>query len=326
MSAVEGETNKKEAGLMEVWSGAPGVRTVSRPVMALHVLQQAFRSFVLSPITFTACLVTVIVAMFVLGAFLLLIHNIGGALQRGGEEMSCRFYLHDGAEPDAVKKLYAGLSAEPGIKQVKVVSKAQALEEFRRELGEQAGLLDGLDAENPLPASFEAALRSEAQSLLPVIAERYKNHPAVEYVQYDKELLMKLGEVARFFRRGALLSALFMLVVTGVIIANTVRLTLASRNDEIVIMRLVGASSSFVKAPALIEGALHGMLGALISLGLLFLAWRGLLHLLPGAAVWESLSLSVGFLPASWSLLVVLSGAFVGLAGSYIAVRRLAET
>ena len=327
---TEGNSHREQggrharAGLPEVWQEAAALPTLSRPAFAMQLVLHALRSFVMSPVTFGACIFTVAVALFVLSAFLLLIHNVGGVLELSRGEASCRLYLRDGVPPEAAAALRAELRAQPGVRDVRLFTKEDALREFGQALSAQAGLLDGLEAENPLPASLRVTAAPGADEVISGVVQRYGQHPAIEYVQYDKELLRKVAEVVRLFRRGAQLSAFFMLLVTGVIIANTVRLTLAMRRDEISIMRLVGASSAFVKAPCLIEGGLHGLVGASVSLLLLYGAWRIVRNAVQAVPIWQMLFPSLSFLPFGTLVLIVIVSVGVGALASLIAVRRIA--
>ena len=320
---MSGAGDTKRAGLTAVWLETAGLPTVSRQVFVLQLVQQALRSVLLSPVAFGACLVTV--SFTLLGAFLLLIGNAGGALEAGPRGVVWRIYLREGTGTEAVDALSRELSTRDGVRSVVYVSKEEALSEFREALHGQSDLLAGLETENPLPASVKISMDGVTEEAVQSLVQEYARHPAAEYVQHDQEFLRKVGSVVALFRRAAQLSVVFMLLVTAVIIANTVRLTASLRRDEISIMRLVGASSAFVKAPCVIEGVLHGFVGGIVSMLLLYGAWRVLLQALRGIPLWETFFPALHFVSA-WTLCaVILGAAIVGALASLFAVRKVAE-
>ena len=130
--------------------------------------------------------------------------------------------------------------------------------------------------ENPFPASVEATLRPGRESPEEVqrLVAAFEKAPGVEEVQYDLLWIQRLATAIRLVRGvGALLGGI--LVLAGVFtISNVIRLTVYARQDELDIMRLVGATRAYVKGPFVVEGLIQGGLGGLISVGLLWGAFR----------------------------------------------------
>src|SRR2546427_374424 len=177
-----------------------------------------------------------------------------------------------------------------------------------------------------LPASVETRPRARlAAPSLRVLAGELEQLPGVRDVEYGREWLDKLealGRGLRAFGAGALLAVLGAALM---VVANTIRLAVYARRDEIEIMKLVGATDGYVRAPFLMEGALQGVLGAGVAVGVVLAAqyW-----LLPHATQAFAVAAGVGaphLLPAHAAALLA-AGALVGFVGSWIAVARFLKT
>jgi cell division transport system permease protein len=204
---------------------------------------------------------------------------------------------------------------------VAYVSRQEALRRFRALFRDLRTLPDDL-GENPFPASLEVTLRPGHQSPEEVsrLVHAYEHAPGVEEVQYDLLWIQRLATAVRLMRGvGAFLGGI--LVLAGVFtISNVIRLTLYARQDELDIMRLVGATRAYVKGPFVVEGMIQGGLGGLVSVGLLWLAF----HVLARDAVSASdlLGHGVVFLSGDLCLAVVLGGMLVGVVGSLVSLGR----
>jgi len=261
---------------------------------------------------------TIAVALFVLGTFLITTSN----LERLGREWSnsaqLSVYLSDGitaAERATIERTLA-----PGnvVASLQYVSKADALARFKKTFSDLTSSLDGL-GENPLPASFEVQLLGGADSVVDLLVAELRQLPGVADVRYDREWLARLVAAINVVRVvGGVLGAL-LTVAAALTVANVVRLGLYARRDELDIMELVGAPRAYVQGPFVMEGTLHGGLGAvvaLVALGVVFLALRGR-YLVPLAS---AINLSaVRFLPVELCLLIVAGGMLVGCVGGLVA-------
>jgi cell division transport system permease protein len=261
---------------------------------------------------------TIAVALFVLGAFLIATSN----LERLGREWSnsaqMSVYLADGvtgAERTAIERTLA-----PGdiVAGVQYVSKADALARFKKTFSDLTSTIDGL-GENPLPASFEVQLQGGANAAVDILVAELRQLPGVADVRYDREWLARLVAAIDGIRLVGGVLGLLLTLAAALTVANVVRLGLYARRDELDIMELVGAPRAYVQGPFVMEGTLHGGLGAvvaLVALGVVFLALRGR-YLVPLAS---AINLSaVRFLPVELCLLIVAGGMLVGCVGGLVA-------
>jgi cell division transport system permease protein len=265
--------------------------------------------------------ITIAVALVVLGALLLITTNLDRMASEWSRAAELSVYLADDATADMRQAIESRLAPGPVVESHRYVSKDEAAQRFRETFADLAGTLDTLEA-NPLPASYEVRLRSETPPpALEELAAGLRNLPGVSDVRYDREWLARLEAIVRLVRGVGFVLAAVLTVGAALTVASVVRLALFSRRDEIAIMRLVGAPHAYINGPFIAEGILHGGLGAGAALMLLaggFLAVRAR-YLTPLA---ETAGLpSVGFLPLWMCLILLVGGMAVGCLGGAIVAR-----
>ena len=319
------ESERMVHGLTEIWKEVGTLPHLSRTGVCLHVLAQVWRSTVRAPVTALLTTFTIAVALFLLGAFVEAAQNIGQRLEESRRGLAVSIFLADAVKPESFPALAAELERLPMVQAVAVRDKAAALDAFRRALGEQASLLEGLEGQNPLPASLEVTLKPGAGGEFEKVVEGWGKRPEVEHIQFDRGLLSQLSELIAFLSRIGWLGMLCMLVVIGFIIANTIRLALASHRHEIEIMRLVGAARGLVRAPYMIEGWLQGLLAGVLSVGALYLATQAIADLVRNSPVLVAFFPDVLFISPLGIALILCVGMGVGLGASYLVVRRFGD-
>jgi cell division transport system permease protein len=264
---------------------------------------------------------TMAVSLFVLGAFLTVASNLNSVVRQWTEKVQVTFYLQDGLAPHIRESLVNRLQDDPAVEHVTYVSRDEALTRFRALFHDLRSLPEDL-GENPFPASVEATLRPDLQSAEAArrLASEFGNAPGVEEVQYDLLWIERLATAIRLLRGlGAFLGGI--LVLAGVFtISNVIRLTVYARQDELDIMRLVGATPAYVKGPFVVEGMIQGGLGGLLSVGLLWIGFRVMAR--DALAASDLLGRAVVFLPVEVCLLIVFGGMTVGVAGSLVSLGR----
>jgi len=287
-----------------------------------YFLEEAFVSLWRSRLMNALSVATIAISLFVLGAFLTVASNLSEVVTRWSKKVQVTFYLQDGLEPTVRESLADRLRAHAAVESVAAVSRQEALERFRTLFRDLSTLPEDLGS-NPFPASIEATLRpghhgpDEVQALV----KEFQDAPGVEEVQYDLLWIQRLATAIRLVRGvGALLGGI--LVLAGVFtISNIIRLTVYARQDELDIMRLVGATRAYVKGPFVLEGMIQGGLGGLVSVALLWVAFRLFAADALGAS--DLLGRTVVFLPADLCLLIVAGGMAVGVVGSLVSLVRL---
>jgi cell division transport system permease protein len=268
-------------------------------------------------------ILTITIALFTLGLFLLLSENLERTVSQWARSAEFSVYLRDDVTQAERDGLERALRSEAAIKAIESVSKDQALARFRRDFPDLAPAAAGAP-ENPFPASLEVRLASSSVdgAALERLARRLLAMPGVADVRYDRRWLDRLASTSSFIRWAGLALATVLMLAAALTVTNVVRLALFSRRDEIEIMELVGAPTAFIRGPFVCEGIIQGGLGAGLALLLL---WFGL-----GAARPRLVSAAAGlidmqgieFLSGATILLLLLGGMAVGCVGGLVAARR----
>ena len=270
-----------------------------------YFVEEALQSLWRSRLINALSIGTIGVSLFVLGAFLTVASNLNQVVTRWTQKVQITFYLEDGVEPHIEQMLLDRIRDDPAVESLVPVDREQARERFRALFRDLRALPEEL-GQNPFPASLEVTLRPDHQTREAVerFVRTYEKAPGVEEVQYDLLWIQRLATTVRLVRGlGAFLGGI--LALAGVFtISNVIRLTVYARQDELDIMRLVGATQAYVRGPFVVEGMLQGGLGGLLSLGLLWLAFR---VFAPGAlAGSDLLGRSAVSLPAEICLLLTI--------------------
>ncbi|MFH0996589.1 MAG: permease-like cell division protein FtsX [Pseudomonadota bacterium] len=217
---------------------------------------------------------TVALSVLIAGAFLLIWTNLNHWMTASESTIRIMVYLKDGVTEAQSQDTTYRIQGLDGVQKAQFISRSQALLTFKAQLKHQASLLDGL-GENPLPDSLEVELKNGAVRLnqIEAIAEQITRMPAVESVEYGQQWMERFANLLNLFRfAGTILGGIFF-IASGLIVANTARLVLYSRREEVEIMRLVGATDLFIKAPFYIEGLIQGASGGGVGLSAVYAAY-----------------------------------------------------
>ena len=270
--------------------------------------------------TSALAVLTIAVVLVLVGSSMLLVANMNRILDDFGSDLQVTVFLEPGVTLDDQRDLAIRIGEAEGVERVEMVTRDQALERFERIAG-SAELLAGLE-ENPLPASLEIFLRPEARNADSIarLAAVVDALPGVEDLAHGQEWIEGYTRALSLIQGGSTLLSVVLGLAALLIVANTIRLAVYARRDELDILALVGASRTFVRVPFLMEGTLQGLLGGLLALGLLFVGYELLLP-----QVRYGLEMMVGraelrFFSAQEMIRLVGAGSGLGLLGSMTAL------
>ncbi|HXV63324.1 MAG TPA: permease-like cell division protein FtsX [Vicinamibacteria bacterium] len=288
-----------------------------------YSLEEAFVELWRNRLVNFVSVLTIAITLFIVGIFLSVSANLEALVSEWASRVQLTLYLDENVVPESEAHLSSLLQKSPEVESFQHVSKQEAMERFRSYFPELEALPDLLD-ENPLPASFEvnlsAAYRNAAQ--VRALATRFGSVEGVAEVDYDLLWVERLTTVIELMRVVGLAIGGALVIASMFTIFNVIKLTVYGRQEEIGIMRLVGATRGYIRGPFLVEGVLQGGLGSALALGLLYLCHQFLFvealrrsQLLP-AADW------IRFAPPSAWTAIVLGGMGVGFVGSLLSVRK----
>lgn len=216
--------------------------------------------------------VTIICLSFLtVGIFMSLSNNLRATARELSRNMTVAFYIDRGMSAADADALRQEVGKPAFVESVRMVTPEEALEKFRRSFPELADIVTGLKA-NPFPASIELRVNSKASASGEVVAfvDSMKTRPGVTDVQFNQDWVEKMQSFSRLAGAiGAFMGGI-LLLTSFFIISNVVKLNVFARKNEIEILRLVGSTNLFIRIPFWLEGIVLGLLGSLLSLGLLF--------------------------------------------------------
>jgi len=241
-------------------------------------------------------------------------------------------YLKDSVSAQQRDKLINQVKAVPNVKSVSFVSKAQALKTYETQNAGNTDLLSAIsETSNPLPASLD--IKPVNPDQLQSIKD-FLDKPNIQALQSDptsysgdrKAAIDKITKATHFFEEAGIAGIIVFIFVSILIIFNTIRMAIFNRRDEVVIMRLLGASPGFIRGPFVVETMIYGVVAALVSVSLCWTLFKiasstlqastfGLLDI-----TYASRYFSMHF----WTILLVQVGIgiIIGAASSVLATRR----
>lgn len=289
--------------------------------LLVYFLRKALGNIWTNPFLSLVTLSTIAISMLILGLFSLIYLNVQQSLHQMGGELQITAYLQETISSEQAEVLRSKVADWPEVEGITYISKEQALARFRSQLREYAGILEGLK-ENPLPASLELTLMPQygRSGNIKELSTRLGRLPGVAEVQYGRKWMAKLRVFVEVMKLVGITVGGLLLIATIFVISNTIKLTFYSRREELEIMRLVGATDFFIKAPFLIEGLLHGLGGALLAAGGLSLL---ILFLFSHLDLPLRLGVMAGSLPTGQLVAGFLGlGLLLGVLGSMVSLRR----
>jgi len=212
-----------------------------------------------------ASIAAIMAALFVLGIVLVAVFNMNHIVNNLGSMVEVTFFLKKETSYDDIMVIKEQIKTWPGVREVEYISKSQALEKMKQELGSR---LDGYTEENnPFPDSFNITVEKpdDVKNIIP----RIQAIPFTEKINYSQVVIDIINKITRTIHIIGLSLVALLALISAIIINNTIKLTVHSRRKEIAIMKIVGATDGYIRWPFIIEGFLLGIIGALLSLGLI---------------------------------------------------------
>lgn len=260
--------------------------------------------------------------MLILGLFFVAFVNVNMFTQEIEKDYNVvQVYMGEKNDDKDNNLIQQQLQTLSGVDSLEFVSKDQALQNLRERWGENAYLLDNLK-KNPLPDSYMVYVSDKDSASS--VATQAGAIEGVDDVVFYQDTIDKLAKVTHFIEVGSMICMIFLVVVSIIIVANTIKLTVFNKAKEIGIMKYLGATNSFVRAPFVLSGMFIGIFSSLISTGLIYVIYTKLIDLL-GADIAKIVSVSL--IPAMdliWIILATFAGLGVGIGiiGSFISIAR----
>ena len=282
---------------------------------------QVFRNWNMS----IASIFAITAMLLILSIFFILVINVNTAAQTIQNDYdSIEVFLKDDVTKQDAQTIINDISTRAGVEDAYYKSRETAMEEFRERWGKNAYLLDSLN-DNPLPNSVVIMISDleKANDL----AETAAGYEGVEDVKFYKDTVDKLLDATRFVQLAAIVVMVFLIIVSVVVVSNTIKLTDFNRANEISIMKYIGATNWFIRGPFLAEGIIIGVVSAGISVGASAAMYKKIVEVI-GDQVFSVLSMPmvpVNFLVYKFAWIFLALGISIGACGSIISMRKFLD-
>lgn len=271
--------------------------------------------------TFSTMLI-ICATMLVLGIFVVLFTNVNKNVETVKVEQGIQAFIEDTATESDIEYIKDAIEKIDGVGEIKYIDKDAAYEDAKNVFKDQEYFLEGLDKVQIFPASYVVKFADiEQANNIKTAIEKIDGIYKVKYNSSTINAVISISRIANIFLLGI---GAVLLVVSIFIISNTIKLAVYSNKREIFIMRYIGATNKFIKKPFIIEGAIMGVVSALISFMLISIAYVVIYARIP--KVGSSLGV-FGFIPYTKLWLPILAiyvvlGLFIGILGSSISIKK----
>jgi cell division transport system permease protein len=277
----------------------------------MQTLRTAFAGLRRAPLLSALSVTTIAFSLFAFGLFALVALNISSALDQVEERVEIRAFIARDTDMGQVAGVASEIAKYPEVLKVDLVTRDMALERARRELGEFKDVFES----DFLPASLDIKLRPGFRTPATVknVATRLRNYDFVDDVRFGEDWITQLYRLRNIAGIVGLGLGVAFGTVAIIIIGATIRMAMLSRAKEISIMQLVGATDGYIRRPFLIEGALKGLAGGALALGMSWAAMQ---------LVQRYLNFRTIFFDGRTAAIGIGCGLLIGLLGSALSVGR----
>lgn len=297
-----------------------------------YSLHEAGSHFARNLSTSLGAVVTIFLSLFIIGLFAILSSMISNVVGDVESRITIQAFLADEADQTTVDTLQADIGTWEGVESVTYKSKDEALAEYRETMvsANAEDAVAALDGRNPIPASLvirltdaDMAQQVADQLAISELFAQVCDNPETPSlsVQYGAETVERLLTLTSSISIVSAALVILLIFVAFVFINNTIRLSIMARRTEISIMRLVGASNSFIRGPFLMEGILQALIGFLLSLGVLELLRHLVMPQVTEALQFLNFSIAPSVYLFVYLVLLALA-VVIGVLGSMLAMRR----
>ncbi|MBQ7703748.1 MAG: permease-like cell division protein FtsX [Firmicutes bacterium] len=285
-------------------------------------IKQAFKQMFRNRGMSAASIFAILAMLLILGLVFIIIVNINlfGEIAKQDYDQ-VEVFVKEDSSIDEINEVMAQIRRREGVTDVHYRTEDEALEIMKDRWGENGYMLENLQ-NNPFPASI--VITVESLDKASEIAGFAGSFPIIEDVKYYQETVEKLTKITNFLQKSCLVIMAFLVVVSVIVVSNTIKLTVMAREDEIHIMRYVGANNWFIRGPFLVEGIIIGLIAAILASAAVIFVYKEVIDIIGDQvfAIVSSPLISVRFMATNLSIIFLALGCSIGAWGSIISMRR----
>ncbi len=294
-----------------------------------YFLREAGTSFKRNWVMSLGAIITIFLSLLLIGTSMMASKVINSLVTNVESKVSIQIFIKDDAATQDIEVLQRKLVTDSLVKSVNFTTKEQALENFKNTMSQSPEVVENLEG-NPLPASLDIELKDarDVQTVVDTIKKsetfaKIADHPEdpEKSLKYGQQIVKKLFAFTRIVRIVGALFVVMLALVSLIFINNTIRLAIYSRRQEIAIMRLVGASNWFIRAPFMLEGIFQALIGAGLAIGGMLTIQFAAIPKLQSTISFMQFNLATSTTLGISGMLIIL-GCAIGAFGSWLAMRK----
>lgn len=267
-----------------------------------------------------ASIITVSLTLLMFGIFLLSMLNANEVMKSIESKLEVSVFIKDEAKIEERQNIQNALKGIDGVVGIKYVTKEQALQKWKEQLGkDNEDLVQGFDEKNPLPESYTVKVRGS--EVIQTVVDGTKAMPGIERVVANEDLVNRISSITKGIKWTGLGALLILIPVCLLLIGNTIKLAVYSRRKEVNIMKYVGATDWFIRWPFIMEGIIIGLVGSIFSGIVLGYVYKFVYSKLSSTIVMIKL-ITPSYFVTNVLWMFVLSGILIGALGSIISIRK----
>ncbi|MDD3815730.1 MAG: permease-like cell division protein FtsX [Desulfocapsaceae bacterium] len=269
---------------------------------------------------FMTCL-TVSLSVLIFSFFYLIYLNMLNAGDKVSDDLRLVVYLEEEPGPEMQEQLRNKITQFDQVQEIKFISKAEAYSRFAEELGDNRDVLTDMPTDF-LPASIEVTPLKNLRSLnqIKLFSEYLATLPGSQKVQYGQKWVERFYYFTQLLSIVVLLSGFLLILTATFMVASTIRLTIFGRQEELELLKLVGATNNYIRTPFLLEGVLLGFMGSLLGLASLYTLFQWTLRHFSGAGFLDLFTFT--FFPPEIICTIVILSIILCTAGSYASMQK----
>lgn len=288
----------------------------------INSLKESFKNIVRHPLVALASITTIGLMLTLMGSFVAISLNANHIAEAVGTKPPVEIWVKLGASEADIEQIDQALKSNPLVASYQLLTPEENFELLKSEMGSESSVLDNFDGNNLLPHLFQVRLLDPQQT--EAFERQMVVYQGVNRVDYSAKVMSSLSRLIHWVNLGTLVAFVVMGVIALFIISNMVRISTLARGEEISIMKYVGATNTYIRLPYILEGAITGLIGAVIAIAVVYFGYRaGYAHLMANTSANSFYAL----LPLNSILynVVVVDlglGILIGAIGSFFSVRR----
>lgn len=286
-----------------------------------YFFSQAMKNISRNGFMTIASLFTITSCLLILGIFTLLTLNVNYITKQVKDQCELQLFIDKDANSRRVKQIEAEIMTINNVKSAELFTKEDMLDYAREDMFEgKEDQLTGFEDDNPFSDSYK--IRLHDISIADETAKKLEMLGDVEKVLNKQGVVDTIIVISNAIKKVSIIIMILLMLVSVVIISNTIKLTVFNRRKEINIMKYIGATDSFIRVPFIIEGVVIGFLGALISFGLVSWGYLMLVKFISGINFEMMELLPYTFVAFVVGGLFLIFGCIIGMVGSLLSMRK----